>query len=318
MRTTTTPSEARKAGFTLLDLLVVIAIISLLAAILFPVFGRVRENARRSSCQSNLKQIGLGALQYVQDYDTHFMMCVVNTSGPYSDSVPFGWSQALQPYLKSFQILQCPSEPNGPPATSGMGNSNGYTDYYYNRTLDGGWIYTNSTGTLLDTFSTAGLAESQVLKPSSSIMVGETNYNAQSPANMAGCNSTGTVGGYKPSSLKYDKVGLPSATPQNPAGSLCNGDNTRTNTALALLPNPDASTASPAGTRIDDNPAQRHLDGSNFLFCDGHVKWYGIDSSGSGADAVNNYGKSIYDTRTPFSLSGDSPTFNVVRATPTQ
>jgi prepilin-type N-terminal cleavage/methylation domain-containing protein len=62
-------SSKSHSAFTLIELLVVIAIIAMLAAILFPVFGRARENARRSSCQSNLKQIGLGIMQYTQDYD---------------------------------------------------------------------------------------------------------------------------------------------------------------------------------------------------------------------------------------------------------
>jgi prepilin-type N-terminal cleavage/methylation domain-containing protein len=59
-------------GFTLIELLVVIAIIGILAAILFPVFARARENARRTSCISNVKQLGLAAVQYVQDYDSKY------------------------------------------------------------------------------------------------------------------------------------------------------------------------------------------------------------------------------------------------------
>ena len=62
--------RGRGKGFTLIELLVVIVIIAILAAILFPVFARARENARRASCQSNLKQIGLGFLMYAQDYDS--------------------------------------------------------------------------------------------------------------------------------------------------------------------------------------------------------------------------------------------------------
>ena len=96
-------------AFTLIELLVVIAIIAILAAILFPVFARARENARRSSCQSNAKQIMLGTLQYTQDYDEKYPFAF-NTSGGLPDSVR-GWYNVTQPYLKSVQIFSCPSDP---------------------------------------------------------------------------------------------------------------------------------------------------------------------------------------------------------------
>jgi len=105
-------SCSRISGFTLIELLVVIAIIAILAAILFPVFARARENARRSSCQSNLKQIGLGITQYTQDYDEKMPMRVY-TDGPLSYDASGQWPNTLQPYLKSTQIFLCPSARQG-------------------------------------------------------------------------------------------------------------------------------------------------------------------------------------------------------------
>ena len=81
MTTICKKNQAHKA-FTLIELLVVIAIIAILAAILFPVFARARENARRSSCQSNLKQLGLGFIQYQQDYDEKFPLLRNNNIPP--------------------------------------------------------------------------------------------------------------------------------------------------------------------------------------------------------------------------------------------
>ncbi len=107
----------RKA-FTLIELLVVIAIIAILAAILFPVFARARENARRTSCLSNLKQIGLGMMQYVQDYDEMY------PNAYYTDATGTNfWWMILQPYTKSSQLFYCPSTPfNGEADTPQNGN----------------------------------------------------------------------------------------------------------------------------------------------------------------------------------------------------
>jgi prepilin-type N-terminal cleavage/methylation domain-containing protein/prepilin-type processing-associated H-X9-DG protein len=97
-------SRRKKLGFTLIELLVVIAIIALLAAILFPVFARARENARRASCQSNLKQVGLGIMQYSQDYDETMVYDELTING---SRVSFKGS--VQPYVKSIQLFKCPS-----------------------------------------------------------------------------------------------------------------------------------------------------------------------------------------------------------------
>ena len=119
--------SGRHQGFTLIELLVVIAIIAILAAILFPVFARARENARRASCQSNLKQISLGMMQYTQDYDEKFSPAqgtdVANGDNPNSIAV------TLQPYLKSTQIFICPSAPSSESDLSTLGSEK-----------DGRWI----------------------------------------------------------------------------------------------------------------------------------------------------------------------------------
>ncbi len=206
MKDSTSVKSARRgftpaSGFTLIELLVVIAIIAILAAILFPVFARARENARRSSCQSNEKQIGLGFKQYIQDYDEKYPLSVGG------GGTGTGWAENIQSYLKSTQIYQCPSETNAPSTDP---TNAGYTDYYYN----------NVVGQ-----TPGGLNESAFSNISNSVLGAD---GAASPAGTASCGNRGNAG-------------------YNCTRSEENSGNPTANV--------------------------RHLDGANYLFADGHVKW---------------------------------------------
>lgn len=97
-------------GFTLIELLVVIAIIAILAAILFPVFAQAREQARKISCLSNIRQVNTAASMYAQDYDERLMSSWLAYPDP---MVGTYWTVFIQPYVKNKRLLYCPSARDG-------------------------------------------------------------------------------------------------------------------------------------------------------------------------------------------------------------
>jgi prepilin-type N-terminal cleavage/methylation domain-containing protein/prepilin-type processing-associated H-X9-DG protein len=119
----------RRSGFTLVELLVALAIIAVLAAMLFPVFSRAREKARQGSCMSNLRQIGLAMQMYVQDVDGVYPS--------HSGDVPErDWPVMLLPYCRSAQLFRCPSAPRSlwqHMLVEGVWNSYGFNCYYLQR-----------------------------------------------------------------------------------------------------------------------------------------------------------------------------------------
>ncbi|HLV81384.1 MAG TPA: type II secretion system protein [Chthonomonadaceae bacterium] len=118
------PGKAERRAFTLIELLVVLAVISILAAILLPVFAQTREAARRISCISNLRQVSLGILMYVQDYDETFPCDSINgvaldprflahtdaATTPYFSV--YTWIEQVWPYMQNLQVFVCPSDPS--------------------------------------------------------------------------------------------------------------------------------------------------------------------------------------------------------------
>ena len=173
-----TPHKIRKA-FTLIELLVVIAIIGLLAAILFPVFARARENARRASCQSNLKQLGIAFQMYTQDYDERACPAVYFNSD-YSKETAWDFALTwnsdytlggvnlglLGPYTKNSQINQCPS-------FKAASFDRPHTGYAYNKSYIGGDQPTNKVPTTLAEIGspaeTALFADSAYTQPDGTI-----------------------------------------------------------------------------------------------------------------------------------------------------
>jgi prepilin-type N-terminal cleavage/methylation domain-containing protein/prepilin-type processing-associated H-X9-DG protein len=237
--------NANKA-FTLIELLVVIAIISILAAILFPVFARARENARRASCMSNLKQMGLAVMMYVQDYDETYppaYITALTSQAPpnkykWHNTIWF-WPQIIYPYHHSEQVFFCPSAP--------------WESTYLNKPV----AYTDNYGVNVMLIpppadqvasSIPAVKMSAVQSPSSTYMIMDAGNYVIAPV--------GYMAGISPIN------GTPATTYYLPGiGDLPGALTYSTSTSPAYE------------ARLSDYMSGRHFHGLNVAFADGHVKW---------------------------------------------
>lgn len=247
--------NAGKSAFTLIELLVVIAIIAILAAILFPVFAQAREKARATSCLSNEKQLALGIIQYIQDYDESFP---INPQADNTTNYDYDqtWIVNVQPYIKSYGVFLCPDDNHTVPVSGASGYSGPKDSYVSNSALGydwefgGGWtpegvINSGYTWAFGGKSYPKPRASAEVNFPSSTIMVAERwgepnvnpNFGAFAPYGVVATGPDGLEGGY----------GLPG---QSAAHTACN------------TPDPNSPGLIAVG----------HQGRSNFAFCDGHAK----------------------------------------------
>lgn len=269
-----TPSgQGKKPAFTLIELLVVIAIIAILASILFPVFARAREKARAASCQSNLKQLGLGIAQYTQDYDEKFPGSGVVPPGAFND-VGTGWAGLIYPYVKSAGVYTCASDASANfkcLSTSGAcivdQNPQGVTkvSYAYNGaiTADSASFFNGRPWGINRVVSLVNAPAVVVLLCESSSTYGLVNGGSDSYTNGVHTHASMGTNGY----VSYENVSTGGGAP------LATGFTTGRRLSAPTTDFPDAG---------------RHTEGANYLLVDGHVKWLKGSNVSTGWRAVTS------------------------------
>ena len=249
MSSTSCPTPRR--GFTLIELLVVIAIIAILAAILFPVFQKVRENARRASCQSNEKQLGLAMTQYTQDADESFPPGLADNHNWCG-----GWVHGVVPYVKSVGVFKCPDD------------SNSYNGAPPANTV--GWVYSEMSYQINDS------------------LIADGNGGNGKPTTLAALNAPASTvmlfesfGATTDLSGKYNDPDFSASGAMDTKDWTSGGQGTPAN-------NGGYATGNPNGQQLYLYPGTGngvHTDGSNYLACDGHVKWLRASQISPGKDA---------------------------------
>jgi prepilin-type N-terminal cleavage/methylation domain-containing protein/prepilin-type processing-associated H-X9-DG protein len=255
-------SNTRK-GFTLIELLVVIAIIAILAAILFPVFAKVREKARQTSCLSNEKQLGLGIIQYIQDYDEKEPNGTTAVAGVASN-VGQGWVGQIYQYVKSTGVVKCPDDstatitPSSATPIEGAGETDYPVSYAFNENLAGA----------SDAITTAASDTVQLFEVSGGYTETTANVLDQISPSGVGAISADTNGGAAAPVAPFVTAPASQSGTEYGYGTLEGGALGGVNGDTYML---SANTPSSVGGA--NLPAAWHTGGSNFLAADGHAKF---------------------------------------------
>jgi prepilin-type N-terminal cleavage/methylation domain-containing protein len=249
------PHSSSRRGFTLIELLVVIAIIAILAAILFPVFAQARESARKASCMSNMKQLGLAVMSYATDYDETYVPAEVfaNAGG----TLRISWPTLLFPYVKNEGVFVCPS------GETSLGTKN------LGGTATGSYCGVTTANTRFSP-PTHGDGTSQPLG-----LVNRLSYGRNViPTN--GWQTAGFTGGNKSGfATTGTTFGIPEAAVEVPAGTIHIVDSWTTQcdqgNSIRGIQQEIRTDRYPNATA--SKVAHRHMSGFLAVYGDGHAKW---------------------------------------------
>jgi len=269
--------KSKKSGFNLIELLVVIAIIAILAAILFPVFAKVREKARQTTCLSNEKQMGLATLQYAQDYEEDYPLAQTTNWGANYD-----WTLMISPYVKAGRIngnfstvnaiFSCPSFPLEP--GTGASEQNQY------KPLSD--VFTDQTQAMpVSGVPSPPVTLNQIDHPADQVMIYESGLAG--PYGIHGTQAAPKTAQAEVFNSAAEWVWGSGQANQGGIGSSLVPNNDCDNLTNITWANQDWWD-SQAGGGCDIYPRYRHNGFSNMLFCDGHAKAV----RKSGIDYANN------------------------------
>lgn len=266
----------RRHAFTLIELLIVIAIIVIIVALLFPVFASAREGARRSECASNLRQLGLAWTEYVQDYDelgppTHEYINN-GVAGVISGSTDgyWYWADFIYPYVKNGSsqpehrgVYECPDTED-----LTIQSFNSFPNLRY--AIDQSYLNNDPIQKDTNTYSQGPLM-ARLGHPSESILF--TDGEGGSGPYLGGASSDviSMENACYPAAV-VDGVSFPAGySPLRPVYRAADDPTSLSDGAFNSGSLNDDGTSNPGD--CNDRTLHYHNNGSNFLFCDGHVKW---------------------------------------------